>query len=146
MAAGFQSIGLGCGPSPDGRFGGSPLADGTLSPMIGTDKNGPTAALNSIGKISFMHTQLLNQRFMPAYLEGENKKLFADYLRVWYEKGTIPHIQFNVVDSEVLRNAQKNPDDYTNLQIRVAGYTAFWIDLAPETQDAIIARTEQSLS
>jgi pyruvate-formate lyase len=145
MAAGFQSIGLGCGPTPDGRLGGSPLADGTLSPMIGTDKNGPTAALNSIGKIPFMHTQLLNQRFMPQFLEGENKKLFAAYLREWYEKGTTPHIQFNVVDSRVLRDAQEHPDAYTNLQIRVAGYSAFWIDLARETQDAIIARTEHSL-
>ncbi len=146
MAAGFQSIGLGCGPTPDGRLGGSPLADGTLSPMIGADKKGPTAALNSIGKIPFMHTQLLNQRFMPQFLEGANKKLFSDYLRVWYEKGTIPHIQFNVVDSQALRQAQEYPDDYTNLQIRVAGYSAFWIDLATETQDAIIARTEQSMS
>jgi pyruvate-formate lyase len=145
MAAGFQAIGLGCGPSPDGRLGGSPLADGTLSPMIGTDKKGPTAALNSIGKIPFMHTQLLNQRFMPQFLEGENKRLFAAYLREWYEKGSTPHIQFNVVDSKVLRDAQEHPDDYANLQIRVAGYSAFWIDLAKETQDAILARTEHAL-
>jgi pyruvate-formate lyase len=84
-----------------------------------------------------MHTQLLNQRFMPQFLEGENKKLFAQYLREWYEKGTIPHIQFNVVDSGILRAA--------NLQVRIAGYSAFWIDLSKETQDSIIARTEQSL-
>ena len=146
MAAGFQSIGLGCGPTPDGRLASTPLADGTLSPMIGADKKGPTASLNSIAKIPFMHTQLLNQRFMPQFLEGDNRELFAGYLRTWYEKGTIPHIQFNVVDSELLRTAQKHPEDYTDLQIRVAGYSAFWIDLAPETQDAIIARTEQFLS
>jgi formate C-acetyltransferase len=145
MAAGFQSIGLGCGPTPDGRLGGTPLSDGTLSPMVGADKNGPTAVLNSIGKIPFMHTQLLNQRFMPQLLEGENKKLFAQYLRAWYDQGTIPHIQFNVVDSQVLRDAQEHPEKYTDLQVRVAGYSAFWIDLAPETQDSIIARTEQSL-
>jgi len=77
--------------------------------------------------------------------EGENRKLFAQYIRVWYEKGTIPHIQFNVVDSRTLRDAQEHPDKYTNLQIRVAGYSAFWIDLSKETQDSIIARTEQSL-
>ncbi len=145
MAAGFQAIGLACGPTPDGRLGGTPLADGTLSPMIGADKKGPTAALNSIGKIPFMHTQLLNQRFMPQFLEGENRKLFAHYLREWYEKGTIPHIQFNVVNSGTLRDAQEHPEKYTDLQVRVAGYSAFWIDLARETQDAIIARTEQSL-
>ena len=145
MAAGFQSIGLGCGPTADGRRGGTPLSDGTLSPMLGADRNGPTAVLNSVGKIPFMHTQLLNQRFMPQLLEGKNKKLFADYLRVWFDKGTIPHIQFNVVDSQVLRDAQARPENYADLQVRVAGYSAFWIDLAKETQDSIIARTEQSL-
>ena len=145
MAAGYQSIGLGCGATPDGRLGGTPLADGTLSPMRGADKNGPTAVLNSVGKIPFMHTQLLNQRFMPQFLEGENKKLFAQYLREWYEKGTIPHIQFNVVDSGILRDAQEHPEKYTDLQVRVAGYSAFWIDLPRETQDSILARTEQSL-
>jgi len=145
MAAGFQAIGLGCGATPDGRLGGTPLSDGTLSPMLGADKNGPTAVLNSIGKIPFMHTQLLNQRFMPQFLEGENKKLFAQYLREWYETRTIPHIQFNVVDSQVLRDAQEHPEKFTDLQVRVAGYSAFWIDLAKETQDSIIARTEHSL-
>jgi pyruvate-formate lyase len=82
---------------------------------------------------------------VPQFLEGDNRKLFADYLKVWHEKGTIPHIQFNVVDSQVLLDAQEHPDKYTDLQIRVAGYSAFWIDLAKETQDSIIARTEHSL-
>jgi pyruvate-formate lyase len=144
-AAGFQSVGLGCGPTPDGRLGGTPLSDGTLSPMCGSDKNGPTAVLNSVGKIPYMHSQLLNQRFLPQFLEGENKKLFAAYLEEWHAKGTIPHIQFNVVDGQVLRDAQEHPEKYTDLQVRVAGYSAFWIDLARETQDSIIARTEQSL-
>jgi len=144
-AAAFQSAGLACGATPDGRRGGTPLADGTLSPMAGADKNGPTAVLNSVGKIPYMHSQLLNQRFMPQFLEGENKKLFAEYLREWHAKGTIPHVQFNVVDSRVMRDAQEHPEKYTNLQVRVAGYSAFWIDLAKETQDSIIARTEQPL-
>jgi len=82
---------------------------------------------------------------MPVFLEGENRALFARYLREWYEKGTIPHIQFNMVDSDVLRNAQKHPENYTDLQVRVAGYSAFWIDLPKDTQDSIIARTEHSL-
>jgi pyruvate-formate lyase len=144
-AAGFQSVGLGCGANPDGRLGGTTMADGTLSPMAGADKQGPTAVLNSAGKVPYMHSQLLNQRFMPQFLEGENKKLFAAYLKEWHAKGTVPHIQFNVMDSQVLRDAQERPENYTNLQVRVAGYSAFWVDLAPETQDAIIARTEQSL-
>lgn len=144
-AAAYQVAGLTCGASPDGRMASSPLDDGSLSPMTGADRNGPTAVLNSVGKLPFMHSQLLNQRFMPQFLEGENKQLFAQYLREWYEKGTIPHIQFNVVDSAVLRKAQEHPEQYNNLQVRVAGYSAFWIDLAKETQDSIIARTEQSL-
>jgi pyruvate-formate lyase len=144
-AAAFQSTGLMCGATPDGRRAGTPLADGTVSPMSGADKNGPTAVLNSVGKIPYMHSQLLNQKFMPQFLEGENKKLFAQYLREWHEKGTIPHVQFNVWDSGTLRDAQEHPEKHTNLQVRVAGYSAFWIDLSKETQDSIIARTEQSL-
>ena len=145
-AAGYQGAGLPCLASPDGRYASAPLADGSRSPMAGVDKNGPTATLNSVGKIPFQHTDLFNQRFMPVFLEGENKKLFAEYLREWYEKGTIPHIQFNVVDAEVLREAQEHPEKYADLQVRVAGYSAFWVDLSKETQDSIIARTEQCLT
>jgi pyruvate-formate lyase len=92
-----------------------------------------------------MHSQLLNQKFMPQFLEGENRKLFAQYIREWYEQGTAPHIQFNVWDSGTLRDAQEHPEKYTDLQVRVAGYSAFWIDLSKEAQDSIMARTEQSL-
>lgn len=143
-AAGFQSLGLACGASPDGRMASSTLDDGTLSPMAGADKEGPTAVLNSVGKIPYMHTQLLNQRFMPQFLEGENRNLFAQYLKEWYDKGTIPHIQFNVVDSEVLREAQEEPEKYTDLQVRVAGYSAHFVDLPEVTQNSIIDRTEQA--
>ena len=144
-AAAYQAAGLACMASPDGRLAGSALADGSLSPMAGVDEKGPTATLNSAAKKPYMHPELLNQRFMPQFLEGEDKKLFADYLRVWFEKGTIPHIQFNVVDSKVLRDAQEHPEKYADLQVRVAGYSTFWIDLSKETQDSILARTEQSL-
>jgi formate C-acetyltransferase len=141
-AAGYQTVGLACGASPDGRLAGSHLTDGSRSPMAGADKKGPTAVLNSASKIPFMHTDLFNQRFMPVFLEGKNQKLFASYLRVWYEKGTIPHIQFNIVDSAVLLDAQRHPEKYPDLQVRVAGYSAFWVDLPKGTQDSIIARTE----
>jgi formate C-acetyltransferase len=123
----------------------STLTDGSRSPAPGADRNGPTAVLNSAAKIPFKHTELFNQRFMPIFLEGENRKLFAAYLQVWYEKGTIPHIQFNVVDSAVLKDAQEHPEKYRDLQVRVAGYSAFWIDLPKGTQDSIIARTEHGL-
>jgi pyruvate-formate lyase len=145
-AAAYQVMGLACGATPDGRLASSPLADGSVSPMTGTDRYGPTAVLNSVAKLPYMYSQLLNQRFMPVVLEGENKELFAEYIREWYEKGTIGHIQFNIVDSEVLRDAQEHPERHANLQVRVAGYSAFWIDLPRETQDSIIARTEQGLA
>jgi len=144
-AAGYQSVGLAVGATPDGRYAMTHLTDGSRSPMAGADRNGPTAVLNSAAKIPFTHMELLNQRFVPIFLEGENKELFAAYLREWYNKGTIPHIQFNVVDSAVLRDAQEHPEKYPNLQVRVAGYSAFWIDLPKGTQDSIIARSEQTL-
>jgi len=92
-----------------------------------------------------MHTELFNQRFMPEFLEGDNRKLFADYLKVWHKKD-IPHIQFNVVDSKELREAQVKPEEHSDLIVRVAGYSAHFIDLPDHTQDSIIERTEQALS
>ena len=73
-AAGYQTVGLACGATPDGRHSMSHLTDGSRSPMAGADKKGPTAVLNSAGKIPFMHTELFNQRFMPVFLEGENRE------------------------------------------------------------------------
>jgi formate C-acetyltransferase len=141
-AAGYQTAGVACGATPDGRHSMTHLTDGSRSPMAGADKKGPTAVLNSAGKIPFTHMELFNQRFMPVFLEGKNREIFASYLKVWYKKSTIPHIQFNVVDNAVLRDAQQHPEKYSDLQVRVAGYSAFWIDLSKGTQDSIIARTE----
>jgi pyruvate-formate lyase len=144
-ATGYTIMGLITGASPDGRRAGTSLADGTRSPMAGTDRNGPTAVLNSVGKVPYMHTELFNQRFMPEFLEGDNRKLFADYLKVWHKRG-IPHIQFNVVSSEELREAKARPEEHSDLIVRVAGYSAHFIDLAGHTQDSIIERTEQAFS
>jgi len=143
-AIAYQALALGIGATPDGRMMSDIMADGSCSPAAGADKKGPTAVLNSVGKIPFLHTGLFNQRFMPAFLEGENKKLFTEYLREWYEKGTIPHIQFNIVNSETLRDAQEKPDKYPDLQVRIAGYSAYFVDLPFETQNSIICRTEHS--
>ncbi len=141
-AAGYTMVGLTCGATPDGRKATTVVSDGSRSPIAGMDRNGPTATLNSAAKIPCRHVDLLNQRFMPVFLENGNKRLFAAYLREWYDKGTIPHIQFNVVDNAVLRDAQEHPENYRDLQVRVAGYSAFWIDLCKATQDSIMARTE----
>jgi benzylsuccinate synthase len=100
--------------------------------------------LNSVGKIPYMHTELFNQRFMPQFMEGDNRSLFAEYLREWYDKGTIPHVQFNVVSSALLHEAQAQPDKHSDLIVRVAGYSAHFVDLPQATQDSIINRTEQS--
>ena len=88
----------------------------------------------------------MNQRFMASFLEGERKEIFAAYLKAWHAKGSIPHIQFNVVSSEELRAAQVEPAEHSDLIVRVAGYSAHFVDLAFHTQDSIIARTEQEFA
>jgi pyruvate formate-lyase/glycerol dehydratase family glycyl radical enzyme len=144
-ATGYAMYGLAAGASPDGRFASAPLADGTRSPMAGTDKDGPTAVLNSAAKFPYTHTELLNQRFLPVFMEGDNRNLFADYLREWFDTGTVPHIQFNVVSSDEMREAQAEPEEHSDLIVRVAGFSAHFVDLSKPTQDSIIARTEQSM-
>ena len=140
----YQAMAFGIGATADGRHAANMMADGSRSPSAGADIEGPTAVLNSVAKIPYMHSELFNQRFMPQFLEGENKALFNAYLREWFDKMTIPHIQFNVVDSNMLRDAQNKPDDYPDLQVRIAGYSAYFVDLAPETQESIIQRTEHA--
>jgi pyruvate formate-lyase/glycerol dehydratase family glycyl radical enzyme len=127
--------------TPDGRKDGEPFADATLSPMIGRDKNGPTAVLASCAKIEPLN-QLLNQKFLPQFLEGENKEQFINYLRSWCDMG-VPHVQFNVVDRDTLIDAQEHPEKHTNLIVRVAGYSTYFVDLSKGLQDHIIARSEQ---
>jgi len=133
--------------TPDGRRDGEPFADSTLAPQPGMDKKGPTAVLNSCAKIDTLQTynHLLNQKFLPQFLEGEMKPLFIDYLKTWREK-KIPHVQFNVVDSETLIDAKRRPEEYQDLIVRVAGYSAYFVELSEGLQDHIIERTAQDLS
>ena len=140
------AAGAGVPATPDGRGAGEPLADATLSPVFGMDREGPTAVLKSASKISAVrsHNHLLNQKFLPQALEGEKKELFIQYLRSWGDLG-ISQIQFNVVDRETLIEAQARPEEHANLLVRVAGYSAFFVDLSKGLQDSIIARTEQRL-
>ena len=130
--------------TPDGRYAGEGLADSTLAPMVGRDKKGPTAVLNSAAKIDGIQTynHLLNQRFLPGYLEGENKQIFLSYLKAWKELG-VPHIQFNVVDNDTLRDAMAHPENHKDLLVRVAGYSAYFVDLSKGLQKFIIERNEQ---
>ncbi|MDA6076021.1 [formate-C-acetyltransferase]-activating enzyme [Edwardsiella anguillarum] len=116
------------GATPDGRLAGEQLADGGLSPMLGQDSQGPTAVLKSVSKLDnylLSNGTLLNVKFTPATLEGEaglNK--LADFLHA-FSKLKLQHIQFNVVSAETLRAAQRRPQAYAGLVVRVAGYSAF---------------------
>jgi len=138
------SAGADCPATPDGRQDGDPLADASLSPMIGGDTQGPTAVLKSCSKIDGVnaYNQLLNQRFQRHFLTGENRDKFVSYLRSWCDLN-VPHVQFNVVDSATLRDAQQQPEKYPDLIVRIAGYSAYFVDLSKGLQDNIIARTEQ---
>jgi formate C-acetyltransferase len=131
--------------TPDGRKNGEPFADATLSPAPGADTQGPSAVLQSAAKIDTLqtHQQLLNQKFLPQFLEGGNRELFCSYLKSWSDLG-ISHIQFNIVDKETLLEAQQHPEKHTDLIVRVAGYSAYFVDLSKGLQDHIIARTAQS--
>ena len=135
------------GATPDGRKAGTPLNEG-CSPTQGTDKNGPTAVINSVSKLpneKVAAGQLLNMRFLPDTLKGDEQlNKFIDFLMVSQKKG-IYHNQFNVINTETLIDAKKNPEQYTDLIVRVAGYCAQFISLMPEAQDAIIARTQNEI-
>jgi formate C-acetyltransferase len=137
-------MGLGMGASADGRKHGEPLADG-ISPVHGRDKSGPTALLNSAAKINhFINSNgtLLNMKFHPTAVDGEigEKGLKILLKSYFYSKGL--HVQYNVVSSKKLRDAQANPDKYKDLVVRVAGYSALFVGLDPDLQEDIITRTE----
>lgn len=141
-------MGQNVGASPDGRKAGTPLADGGLSPVYGRDLAGPTAVLQSVARMENEYTSnggLLNLKFLPEFFDSEtNVGKFAQFLRAFVEL-EVPHVQFNVVRREDLIAAKANPDQYRSLTIRVAGYTAYFTELAGDLQDEIIARTTQDL-
>ena len=143
-ATAWWSFGRICAATPDGRSAGDPFNDGSISPTAGKDQKGPTAVLNSVAKVDPLITcnQLCNQTVMPDYLKGHNAQLFAQYLKTFADLG-IHHIQFTTVDRETLEDAQKHPGKYSTLQVRVAGFAAYFIDLDKNLQDSIIARTPQ---
>ncbi len=131
------------GATPDGRHAGKPLSEG-ISPMQGADFKGPTAVLKSASKMDHLRTggTLLNQKFTPSFLEDEKGITAVRQLIRSYFKMDGHHIQFNVVDAATLRKAKKNPEEYRDLIVRVAGYSDYFVDLTEELQDEIIRRTE----
>jgi len=139
-------FGLLTAATPDGRRAKEPLNDGGISPVHGRDRKGATAVAKSVGKLDLHrvpHGAVLNQRFHPSLLEGDEKlKHFMQYIRSFMELGGWK-TQFNVVTSDILRDAQKNPDNYRGLVIRVAGYSAYFTQLEAELQKDIMERTEK---
>jgi formate C-acetyltransferase len=134
------------GATPDGRKAGEPISEG-VSPSQGADRKGPTASLNSVagtrcGEYKERAARLLNMKLTPSAVAGRDgtRKLMslirtACDLRMW-------HLQFNIINRKTLIAAQKNPEKYRNLLVRVAGYSAYFVDLTPQLQNEIIERTE----
>lgn len=138
-------LGAQTGATPDGRLAYQPVADG-VSPSAGKDVNGPTAAANSVSRLDHYiasNGTLFNQKFHPSALSGRNGlENFVGLIRSYFDqKGS--HMQFNVVSRETLLDAQKHPEQYKHLVVRVAGYSALFTTLSKSLQDDIIRRTEQ---
>ena len=133
------------GATPDGRLAREPLSEG-ISPFQGMDRKGPTAVLNSALKIDHLRTggTLLNQKFTPDFFKDERSVRKVTQLIRSYFRMNGHHIQFNVVSADTLRDAQKHPEKYQDLIVRVAGYSDYFNDLGPELQDEIIRRTEHA--
>ncbi len=134
--------------TPDGRHAGEPLAEG-CSPSHSMDKNGPTAVFKSVSKLdtkSITGGVLLNQKLTPQLLsKEENKQKLIALLRTFFNRLHGYHVQYNVVSRDTLLDAQVHPEKHRDLIVRVAGYSAFFNSLSRQTQDDIIARTEQTL-
>jgi formate C-acetyltransferase len=142
------NIGFGerCGATPDGRKAREPFND-NISPVHGRARKGPTAVARSVGKLDMLQINqgaILNMRFSPSTLYGdEGLAKFADFMRGYVRLGGW-HNQFNVMSTEMLREAQEHPEQYRGLVIRVSGYSALFVELSPEVQEDIIARVEYS--
>jgi formate C-acetyltransferase len=133
--------------TPDGRKSGTPLSEG-VSPAQGRDVSGPTSVIKSVAKLPLnrCYGALLNQKFNPTMLSGKDGlEKFADLWRTYFQLGGY-HAQFNIVSAETLREAQRNPEAYRNLIIRVAGYSDYFVRLNKDVQDEIMARTEHGSS
>jgi len=134
--------------TPDGRKAFTPVAEG-CSPTSGTDTLGPTAVFKSVSKLptgKITGGVLLNQKLSPSALTNEiQRQKLISIISTFFATLKGWHVQYNIVSRETLINAKKNPENYRDLVVRVAGYSAFFTTLSPDTQDDIIARTEQTL-
>ena len=132
-----------CGATPNGRFAHFAISDGT-SPAHGSDTHGPTAVIKSLGKLDQTKSggTLLNVRFVPNLLKREeDMKKLGSLIRTYFKFGG-HHIQFNIIDTATLHDAQQHPEEYRDLLVRVAGYSDYFNDMTEQLQNEIIARTE----
>ena len=145
---GFHAgTGAKCGALPCGRRAWTAMADGAVSPTQGTDKNGPAAVINSAGRIdqTQLYGVLFNMRFTPESLRTpEGRAHLEALIRTYFHDYGGKHIQFNVISREQMLAAKKEPEKYTDLIVRVAGYSAYWTDLTDTIHDELIARSENS--
>lgn len=141
------ALGKRVGALPSGRLAGSPLADGSASPCQGMDTSGPTAVINSVGKIDWLphYCNVHNMKFHPsAFKKKEDLEKLMYLIKTDFDYGS-KHIQFNVIEKETLLDAQKHPENHRDLLIRVAGYSAFFVELEKGVQDDVIRRTEHAV-
>jgi formate C-acetyltransferase len=134
------------GATPDGRRAGAWLSEG-VSPVQGHDRRGPTAVARSVGKLDHarINGTLLNMKISPQCLKTtEDLNKLASLIRGYFDQGG-HHVQFNVIDAAILRDAQKRPEMYRNLIVRVAGYSDYFVLLSREIQEEILSRTEHTV-
>jgi len=130
--------------SPDGRLCSTTFSDGSVSAFPGTDKNGPYALFESAScwNHSLSQNSQLNMKIHPSVVKGrEGSRKFLELIRAYMRKGGF-HVQFNIVDSRMLKEAQAEPDKFRSLLVRVAGFTQYWVELGKQIQDEVISRTE----
>lgn len=141
----YMEVGSRTGPTPDGRYGGEAADDGGISPYFGTDKKGPTAVLKSVSKVKKnQKANLLNQRLQVSMMRSVHGfDIWHAYMDTWHDLG-IDHVQFNVVGTEEMLAAQKEPEKHRDLIVRIAGFSARFVDIPTYGQNTIIARTEQT--
>ena len=148
-AAVTANVGLGMvlGATPDGRLAGQPISEGGISPAQGRNTSGITGSMRSVAGLDhtkLRHGEVLNLRIDPKAVEGEDKlHKFADLIRAYVDQGGFL-VQFNIVSTDTLRDAQLHPERHRDLVVRVATYAAYFIELGPELQEDIIHRLEIS--
>ena len=139
--------GMLCGATPEGRYAHEIFADGSMSPAQGRDINGPTAVMKSAAKIDqarYLAT-LMNMKLHPSsFKTTEDKRKLAALIKTYFSMGG-KHVQFNVATKETLVDAQKSPEKHRDLLVRVAGYSAYFVQLSPGVQNEVICRTEHEL-